>query len=737
MISLNRWLNEGVLGEDTFSTKSNKIESDRSIKNLYIVKDVSDNDSFIDILLFECHGEFEYEKFEDAYKRIVDIRNDYQADKDLNQLKIFISFKNWEAERKIIQKLQSEKKTAIRKKEIERDFSEFNSVYFPLNKSVELKIDEEGINYLTSPEGIEETELKGLVVNCSFYEMKKLFNVTGVKLFRSNVREGITDNKSQIKAIVKNYLSLDESDNTSNISEEYNDYDPSLFWFSHNGVTLFVNNSSNSNFNFRHDTLTINPKSCSVINGAQTITNFFLAYSELEYKYRYEDKSDDKIRKLEDKIKNIFVKLTVINGKKKYSPFITRGLNTQNPISEEDFVAISNEVQDLNKVSEGYFYILKAGEAEIKGGLSPLQFVKNFLIVDSKPGKSKNFNKKNIETEIKQIHKQLVTEDISNDNRRVVLKDASDNRIKFEKMTFLFYIEEWWKKKNRKIGNNKDLIDKYGKNYFQSYCLLSFEDLNSTEDISIKISDLYDEFRKLIRHLDPQIDINIFKDDKLFDKILEKYKFKDESIQKEKIDFPDNYFDELKERLKDSRIGLWSFLIKKFNKEENIYLDRLRVVIRINGKLRETFFLSSETFSSIYQEINIEEKLQKLEDLKLSDFKEFEQSILFKELKSGYNLYIIDIDDKKRIDHITLLRDFDFNLISSDELHKAYDSTVKAFIEGNPYLLPNIRTHKVYLRQKGIRKDDSFLFSNGEQMTRRTFCISSSYINNLLNSRLR
>ena len=34
MISLNRWLNEGVLGEDTFSTKSNKIESDRSIKNL-------------------------------------------------------------------------------------------------------------------------------------------------------------------------------------------------------------------------------------------------------------------------------------------------------------------------------------------------------------------------------------------------------------------------------------------------------------------------------------------------------------------------------------------------------------------------------------------------------------------------------------------------------------------------------------------------------------------------------
>lgn len=132
-----------------------------------------------------------------------------------------------------------------------------------------------------------------MVINCSLSEIKKLYNCTGVKLFRRNVRNGIISNKSTIRSIFSKYLSI--IDDTADSEGGQDDYDPKLFWFSHNGITVFVDNENPRNFKFQNDEITLNRKFCSVINGAQTITNFFLVYSELKYQYK---SNEEKLKKL-------------------------------------------------------------------------------------------------------------------------------------------------------------------------------------------------------------------------------------------------------------------------------------------------------------------------------------------------------------------------------------------------------------------------------------------------------
>lgn len=104
---------------------------------------------------------------------------------------------------------------------------------------------------------------------------------------------------------------------------------------------------------------------------------FFLAYSEKKHQFK---NSPEDLNKLEELIKNINVKLTIISGKSEYSPFITKGLNTQNPITIVDFAAISKEVQSLNEAFQEKLEILKTGEVTKKNGVSPLEFVKKILL---------------------------------------------------------------------------------------------------------------------------------------------------------------------------------------------------------------------------------------------------------------------------------------------------------------------------------------------------------------------
>lgn len=102
----------------------------------------------------------------------------------------------------------------------------------------------------------------------------------------------------------------------------------------------------------------------SVINGAQTITNFFNCLDL--FKYTIKEKIDNPNNNIEQDYKNlvidalenitkeIFVKAIFIDADKnkdeKYVKIITEGLNTQVPVLEEDLVASSSDVETLNKI---------------------------------------------------------------------------------------------------------------------------------------------------------------------------------------------------------------------------------------------------------------------------------------------------------------------------------------------------------------------------------------------------
>lgn len=722
------WINQGILKEEFFD-RTHLVENIDGEK-IVLIRDISANDSFEDILIYQFHGEYHSEDFK--YEELIAKLDDYEQDCNKNDLRIFVSFDSWEMERSVIQKLMSNEKTAIKKNKIEDNFSKFNTIYFSDSDKITLKVDGDGVNFLTSPELTYSGELDGVVVNCSLFELKKLYNATGRKLFKNNVREGIKKNKSEIKSIFNKYLTADEDDGieTPNNVSEYQDYDTSLFWFSHNGITIFVDNENKSNFEFKYDSISLNPKFASVINGAQTVTNFFLLYSELKYSYKDDE---EKIAKLEKLTKNTFVKLTIINGKSKYSSFITRGLNTQNPISEMDFVANSAEVKNINQIANGQIYILRTGEPERRGGLNILQFVKYYLIVESKPGTSKNFNKRQIEEKIRDINNDLgSTTDESSRNKR---------NSTFEKIAFIPEIEDWWnklKKENSKKVGVKQLVDNYGKNYYQSFVLESYNEIQNSDDIESKFKELYEYFVSFFdeKNNESSLTYNVFKKDDLYGELVKKFTATKEPVSDSEFKENSDYEEKLKIFLNQHKSESKSIaaLISEYNKEVSLNIENLRVIRRFNGQLKENFHLSTRTFSTLYQNINIEEKIERFEDIRKEDFPSFEQSTLYEELEREYNIYIVDYNDET-IESINFLRQFKFDLIKnwSGEIARLYDETIDAFCVGDSNLFPKAnKENKIHVRPKAQSKDDSFLFTDGEQLTKQTFWITKYYINDLL-----
>ena len=712
-LQIDNWVKEGVLPSisEIDESQVEKIDENR----LVLFKDMSDDDSYKDVLIYQFHGSFKSEEFE--YEKLLAKMTDAQ----LSQRDVFVSFNSWEEEREAIQKLKQKENSATKKNKIENDFALFNSVYFQDSDDITIQVEDDGINYLESPEQSEN--LSAMVVNCSLSEIKKLYNCTGVKLFRRNVRNGIISNKSTIRSIFSKYLSI--IDDTADSEGGQDDYDPKLFWFSHNGITVFVDNENPRNFEFQNDKITLNRNFCSVINGAQTITNFFLVYSELKYQYQSDE---EKLKKLNSLISKIKVKLTVIQGKNNYSNFITRGLNTQNPITGEDFIAISKEVMNLNKLFSE-IHILKTGEVERDGGLTPLQFVKQFLIVDNKPGQSKNFNKTELKKQIGEIYEDFVLQEGD------VIRISQEAEAKIQKIVFLNEVESWWKKKNRETSE-KDIIDRYAKNYFESFVIKHYENIEDAEGKE-KIFDVYfEKFKEIISK--KEYNYNSFKNDDLYNEIIKEYEKQTEINDVDK-ELDSEYYNELKKFLNESSDIQYQPLILKFNYDK-IQMDNIRVIRRVNGNVMEGFYLSSKTFSELYQNLSIEDKLTNDIEIKESDFKTFSESTLNSELIKKYNIYVIDVEEdrnsKQSITNITIERDFNLKLLDEnrEKVQQLYKETINAFIEGETSKFPSVNNGDIiYVQPNAINKEDLFLFTNGEQLPKQTFWISKDYIKNIIN----
>ena len=105
-LQIDNWVKEGVLPSisEIDESQVEKIDENR----LVLFKDMSDDDSYKDVLIYQFHGSFKSEEFE--YEKLLAKMTDAQ----LNQRDVFVSFNSWEEERETIQKLKQKENSATK-----------------------------------------------------------------------------------------------------------------------------------------------------------------------------------------------------------------------------------------------------------------------------------------------------------------------------------------------------------------------------------------------------------------------------------------------------------------------------------------------------------------------------------------------------------------------------------------------------------------------------------------------
>lgn len=415
------------------------------------------------LLVYDCSSISETDVF--FYKKVLDLITKY------NDPYPVVVFKNWEHERQIYWNHYDGLKTAAERKSFSAWYDKKLSIYVEGNLKVILEADDRGINYLEYPvkDDIHKSGLHGRVYNISFFELKKLFNVTGAHLFIKNVRYGLRRNSTgeTLRTKFREYLSvalykkalelnfsgelLEALKEALDIDEESIPYLeqlldentapdvdggfllPENFWFYHNGISIF---SYEEILATPANQIILSPDKVSVINGAQTLTNFFLEVENAERQLTplLEGQAISSKTVINSIIKTIFVKTIIIYGNDKFVRPITHGLNTQIPILEESLLADSKLSDEINGQLAAYsdcssrIRILKDGELWTGDcGVSVLDFVKHWLTIHDEPGKSKNLGKKQLEGILSEINQKLKTETTS-----------------IKKMDYLFQIYQWW-----------------------------------------------------------------------------------------------------------------------------------------------------------------------------------------------------------------------------------------------------------------------------------------------------
>lgn len=462
---------------------------------IYLVEGINSETSADEsLLVYDCSDLSELDNFN--FVKVTNLITEYYDPYPV------IIFKNWEHERQIYWNYYSSLKTATDRKSFSSWYDKKLSIYIDGSSKIVLSVDNRGINYLEyTTKNINHTPgLHGRVYNISFFELKKLFNVTGAHLFIKNVRYGLQRNntgetlRTKFReylgvALYQKALELKLSVTQLELLKEALDIDaesipyleqlhageippsieggfllPENFWFYHNGISIY---SYEDILETPANQIVFSPDKVSVINGAQTLTNFFLEVENIEQLLtRFLEGQKYSIKEIINSIiKTIYVKTIIIYGNDKFVRPITHGLNTQIPILEESLLADSELSDEINKklatnsTGSNRIRILKDGELWTgEYGVNVLDFVKHWFTIHDMPGKSKNLNKTQLKDTLSSIKDTLETTSIKN-------------------MEDLFQIYKWWDNaRGQRIDahmNDDDAvtIGKYGRNYFGSYVL--------------------------------------------------------------------------------------------------------------------------------------------------------------------------------------------------------------------------------------------------------------------------
>lgn len=661
--------------------------------------------------------------------------------------KIFFSlvmvFKDLDEESQIRAEIYKDLKTAVDKKFFNKCFDEKIGIYINRPNQVEIEVEQDGINFLEYETEVENNEkckgyLNGYIYNVSYQELRNIFNVTGRKLFCENVRVGLKNDKigkkleKSFKDYIKvgMYLELMKENEYKNYEERVREEldliedenilkmrVPDKFWFYHNGVTIFsfdtvkVDRSNNK--------IKLNPSKISIINGAQTITNFYNAVNELRSRFvkinekigissKYSNKWIDMC--LKNVGKKIKIKTIIIDGLNEFVKEISKGLNTQIPIQEETILAVSPVAVKINKAlkSEG-ISITRDGEVSAEINLSVLEYVKKYLIIQGEPGKSKNLNKKELES---------LLEKSSN--------ICSEKSFK-SKLKLLIELDEWWKG-TRSADNflneeNKGDVEyfKYGKNYFGSY--LISKDINEVDEENLY--NLFNQFVKEFKLIKKTVSLEDFKDDNLYKEYEKTIPLKKTQVDKN-INLYSINEDELCQYLNDNIKSKYtvSNVISDYLNDKDIIISYFRVIAKKGNEIKEAYPFPNRTFTELYQTKDDNENAVNIE---------FENSEFYKEIKKEFPVFVASWnDDGNKIIKVKIINDFSFRNYAEDA-KKVFNITKEAFKSGDDSLFTkSSENKKFHIRTKAINSEDTFEFSNGMQITKRTFWANKETVKEII-----
>ena len=799
---------EKIFGEDAYS---DKLENDFN-ENLHEPADNIDcytivNDNFNVIIVYRCDdgNKFDY----NTYKKV----EEHVKKNNGFQYKPIFVFKNFKNEKQKLIEASADCTNAKDRKDLKQLFEKAFSFYTDSLKRprITFSVDEEGINYLEYE--AEKSGIKGFVYNISLWDLTKLLNVQGIRLFEKNIRIGISKNTKNKQRIVNNFKSyiingiynvineqlqveedkkelyelLEENGYCKNETEQL-----SYFWFRHNGVTIFIDGNK-TELNRKNNDIEFDAEYAYVLNGAQTLTNMFDQILDFENFFKglnEEEKQKFKTIDIESNLekicKEIKIKTVFIEGSNNVVDSFTEGLNAQLSVDEYDIIANSEDIKRINeKIQKQGMNVIRSGEIEGTYSFSVLRFIKICLMALLEPGQSKNFNWKKLDETMGRIKESLDLDDKEKDDKGFIDKinlvaddKEKDDKGFIDKIKLVADADNWWeknKKNNSRLidesleeKNKLDSMQRFGKNYFCSYVVKR----RNEEDIYYYDEDTfanyYDDFKRVFAAKDAEVLKE--KDYKSDDSFKKMFNISDtESIKddKETSNADTESIKDDKETSNADAEKLYKSVIKKHLEEMREYLnntdDNSSVTVLINQYLNDQLkdYIEDKPKNKVEKhDINFRTvtRIKTKDDNKGYEPKEtypfssrsfmelnekyddesfvYKESVFSREIEKEVMLFVIDKNGEK-IEKIQFIPEFSFEE-KRIEAEQVFDKTKKAFEAGKTEDFPKMSDGLgFHVRPKALNADDTFEFTNGDQITKRAFYANRDTLKELIEYQLK
>ena len=240
---------------------------------------------------------------------------------------------------------------------------------------------------------------------------------------------------------------------------------------------------------------------------------------------------------------------------------------------------------------------------------------------------------------------------------------------------------------------------------------------------------LYGNFVQSLESIDKNLKVESFKNDELF-----KYYMARRKIMSKDIIWNNDIEKKLKQFLVEHDVSPYAYAkeIEDCFKQEGQDIPYFRVIKRYSNKKqqffpKEAFPFANATFSELYQ---------KDRNVIKDGYIKYENSLFSKEINKKIPVFVLDFIEnksgKKDICSITFIKDFSF-VSENAKAEMVYNETVEAFEKGDDNLFPKSSEKKgFHVRPKAANSEDTFEFTNGLQITKRTFWANRETINELI-----